>query len=364
MPHKDHNIAQVLEAIAATKPQATALVVKEGRKWQHYSFNRLATQCDQFATILHKEGISKDSRVILMVRPSFYFVALTFALFRLGAIVILIDPGMGYRNLLRCIASVQPEVLIGIRRAIFLSQLFPKAFTSLRKRLCVHGFFPGSTNLNTLLRDNEKPPVFVANEHERAAILFTTGSTGPPKGVCYTHGIFHAQLELIRDYYGIGEGDTDQPGFPLFGLFSTALGIKAVLPEMNPAHPARVNPGRKRPVGPGRHRSRPCRPQCYRCSGAGCGTGHCSHVIGALPASARRRSRPVSRARRGRWKRASVHVRALSRGFELTAADTRWSGIPSHVRPHVSASGEAYRKRPRHTGFCAAQQKWGEAERC
>ncbi len=244
MPHKDHNIAQVLEAIAATKPQATALVVKEGRRWQHYSFNRLATQCDQFATSLHKEGISKGSRVILMARPSFYFVALTFALFRLGAIVILIDPGMGYRNLLRCIASVQPEVLIGIRRAIFLSQLFPKAFTSLRKRLCVHGFFPGSTNLNTLLRSNEKPPVFVANEHERAAILFTTGSTGPPKGVCYTHGIFHAQLELIRDYYGIGEGDTDQPGFPLFGLFSTALGIKAVLPEMNPAHPARVNPGK------------------------------------------------------------------------------------------------------------------------
>ena len=62
-----------------------------------------------------------------------------------------------------------------------------------------------------------------AGVNDLAAIIFTTGSTGPPKGVQYTHGIFHTQLELIRDYYGIGPADVDQPGFPLFGLFATAL---------------------------------------------------------------------------------------------------------------------------------------------
>jgi len=85
-------------------------------------------------------------------------------------------------------------------------------------------------------------PEFHAQADDLAAIIFTTGSTGPPKGVEYTHGIFHTQLRLIRDYFGIGEGDVDQPGFPLFGLFATALGAQAVIPDMDPTRPAQVDP--------------------------------------------------------------------------------------------------------------------------
>jgi acyl-CoA synthetase (AMP-forming)/AMP-acid ligase II len=75
-----------------------------------------------------------------------------------------------------------------------------------------------------------------------AAIIFTTGSTGPPKGVRYEHSIFSAQLRHIKNYYAIGAGDIDQPAFPLFALFSTALGACAVIPDMDPTKPARVNP--------------------------------------------------------------------------------------------------------------------------
>ena len=85
-------------------------------------------------------------------------------------------------------------------------------------------------------------PEFIATNEDLAAIIFTTGSTGPPKGVEYTHGIFHTQLRLIRDYFGIGAGDIDQPGFPLFGLFATALGAQAVIPDMDPTRPAQVDP--------------------------------------------------------------------------------------------------------------------------
>ena len=124
-----------------------------------------------------------------------------------------------------------------------------------------------------------------------------------------------------------------------------------------------VDPGRERPVSPGRHRSGPGCSQQYRCSGAWCRHGDCGHVAGALPASTGRRGRLVSRARRGRRKRASVHVRALPRGLELAAADPRWLGIPSLVRPHLSASGEVGRKHARHAGFSPAQSERGEAER-
>ncbi len=235
------NIAQVLAEAAQAQPEAIALVSKKGATWQHYTFTELAERSRQFAGALHAGGLRRGERVMLMLRPSLDFVALTFALFHLGAVIILIDPGMGYRNLRRCIRAVQPETLIGVGRAILFSRLFPTTFHSLKKRIAVSGWLPGSTRLKALPQA-AAPPALHAEADDLAAVIFTTGSTGPPKGVHYTHGIFHAQLRLIRDYYGIGPGDTDQPGFTLFGLFSTALGAKAVLPDMDPTRPAQVDP--------------------------------------------------------------------------------------------------------------------------
>ena len=77
---------------------------------------------------------------------------------------------------------------------------------------------------------------------EMAAILFTSGSTGVPKGVVYTHGNFLAQVEAIREVYGIRPGEVDLPTFPLFGLFDPALGMSTIIPEMDPTRPARVDP--------------------------------------------------------------------------------------------------------------------------
>ncbi|MCX5870097.1 MAG: fatty acid CoA ligase family protein [Deltaproteobacteria bacterium] len=236
------NIGQTLAERAHDQGHEIGLV--EAATGKALTFQELNGRADALAWYLQAKGVRAGERVMLMVRPSADFICLTFALFKLGAVVILIDPGMGYRNLRRCIAGVQPQVFIGIPVAHLFRLLFPAPFRSVRVSFCC------GPSLGLLGPDicqqaavaSQPFPAYPARADELAAIIFTTGSTGPPKGVRYEHGVFNAQLRLIRDYYHIGPGQIDQPGFPLFALFATALGARAVIPDMDPTRPARVDP--------------------------------------------------------------------------------------------------------------------------
>ena len=238
------NIGHTLAECAQKLKGQTALV--EAATGHSLDFKELNARADSFAHILSDGGVKAGKRVMLMVKPSADFICLTFALFKIGAPVILIDPGMGYKNLLRCVKGVQPEFFIGIAKAQIFRLLFPKVFGTIIKSFCC-GSSLGLLGADICKKANTDYGQFSAyspDAKDLAAIIFTTGSTGPPKGVRYEHSIFYAQLRLIRDYYKIGPGETDQPGFPLFALFSTALGAKAVIPDMDPTRPAKVDPER------------------------------------------------------------------------------------------------------------------------
>ncbi len=243
MPQANCNIAQALRRAAAARPADTALIVpgsKGGRRW---TFAELDNNTGFYLEFLKRQGVKGGDRVMLMVRPSMAFICLTFALFALGAVVILIDPGMGYKNLLRCIGSVAPEVFIGIPRAHIFKRLFPGPFRRVRCNICVgRGLGLLGRQLPVPDQGRRDYTVVPAEADDQAAIIFTTGSTGPPKGVVYEHRIFQAQLTRIKKYYGITPVDIDQPAFPLFALFSIALGACAVIPELDPSRPARVRP--------------------------------------------------------------------------------------------------------------------------
>jgi len=246
----NHNIAETLPQIAGQFPERAGLICRTGRGVRSWTFREMDRLADWFAGKLNDAGVKRGDRAILMVRPSVEFITLTFALFKIGAIIILIDPGMGYKNLLKCVGRVKPDVFIGILKAHIFRKLFPGPFRTVRTSFCVGpsaGLFGPGLSAAQAEKEELSATPFPAVEmqsYDPAAILFTTGSTGPPKGVCYEHGIFRAQLKLIKDYYGIGPEDVDQPAFPLFALFSTALGACSVIPEMNPARPAKVDPAK------------------------------------------------------------------------------------------------------------------------
>lgn len=247
----DANIAGSLSAVAALYPDRPGLVQKAGNGYRKWTFRQMNDLTDRFAFYFLRNGFIEGQRVMLMVKPSLEFICLTFALFRIGAVVVLIDPGMGYANLLRCIRQVEPEGFVGIAKAHLFRILFRGHFTSVRQKVCVgnsRGIFRNTICVDTIEELVPKKldplPGVERKGSDQAAILFTTGSTGPPKGVCYSHANFQAQLALIRDHYMIRPGDVDQPAFPLFGLFSVGLGACVVVPEMDASRPARVDPAR------------------------------------------------------------------------------------------------------------------------
>lgn len=237
------NIADKFEKSAARQGGRIGLV--ESRTGRKFSFDQLSGLAGGYAAYLSEQSVRPGDRVVLMVTPSADFICLTFGLFKLGATIILIDPGMGFKNLLRCIDGVKPDIFIGVPKAYAFCLLFKKHFSAVRRKFCCgnsFGLFGKDLRKRAKRCANIQSAVYQPTEEDLAAIIFTTGSTGPPKGVRYEHAIFSAQLERIRDYYGINDQHTDQPAFPLFALFSAALGARSVIPDMDPTRPARVDP--------------------------------------------------------------------------------------------------------------------------
>jgi acyl-CoA synthetase (AMP-forming)/AMP-acid ligase II len=241
------NIARHLPLMAARQPDHPAVKIPRGRAagggidYLALSFAELDAEVDAWAARLTARGVRRGDRVLVMVRQGLPLIAAAFALFKIGAVPVIIDPGMGRKNFLACVARSRPRVLLGIPLAQVMSHVFRSAFGSVGVRIWVSGsstarLSPGSQP------STPNPQLADCSPGELAAILFTSGSTGAPKGVCYEHGMFEAQVRLVRDTYGIASGEVDLPMLPVFALFNPALGMTTIVPEIDPGRPASVDP--------------------------------------------------------------------------------------------------------------------------
>jgi acyl-CoA synthetase (AMP-forming)/AMP-acid ligase II len=239
------NVARHLRIAATDRPDGLATKsptsVKPTGEVQHEvrTFRQLDQESDSAAGYFAQAGISEGARVLLAVRPGHDLIVGMFALLKLGAIPVAIDPGMGWSAFLDCVRRSRPTALVGVRSASLLSRLPFAAFRTLSHRVTV-----GNSAWRQALATTGQParPIAHAQSDTLAAILFTSGSTGAPKGVCYTHGMFDAQIELVRSTYGIRPGETDMAMLPLFALFNPALGTTTVTPLLDPSKPLAADP--------------------------------------------------------------------------------------------------------------------------
>jgi olefin beta-lactone synthetase len=255
------NIASHLPVMAEKQPETYA-VVKQNRNKSGdrlksvpdlykdaYTYKQLDEISNLVANGLEAYGIKKGTRTVLMVKPGLDFFALVFALFKLEAVLVAVDPGMGIKNLGECLKEAEPEAFIGNTTANLARIILGWSKKTIHKTVLVgNNILLGSllTDLNKIKLLGKKSDRIKkeTKAEDIAAILFTSGSTGVPKGVVYTHANFTAQVDALKQLYNIQAGEVDLATFPLFALFSPALGMTSIIPQMDFTKPATVDPAK------------------------------------------------------------------------------------------------------------------------
>jgi olefin beta-lactone synthetase len=241
------NVARHLPLRVAANPHGVAIRVPEGRAdgaivYRERTFAQLDSDVDACARLMLERGIGRGTRTLLMVRQGLELVVCTFALMKIGAVPVVIDPGMGAKSFLACVKRTQPKALVGIALAQLASRILRGSFKSVKARLKVDATdFWLELDLH---RDSKRFEMAETRADDLAAILFTSGSTGAPKGVCYQHGMFEAQLRLLDSLYHFVPGEVNMPLLPVFALFNPAFGMTSIIPELDPSHPAKADAGK------------------------------------------------------------------------------------------------------------------------
>jgi len=243
------NIASSLLSQAEQQGDNIAIYYPLGKRggrvqYESASYSALNELSDDYARGLIEYGIGRGIRTALMLTPGLDFFAMFFALFKVGAVPVLIDPGIGIKPLKTCLAEARPEAFIGVTKAQVARKILGwapgvKLVTS-GPKLGWGGL--GTKQLRKLGLRSSGSVLANTQPDEMAALLFTSGSTGIPKGVVYRHRHFIAQVEMLQSAFDIRAGEVDLPTFPPFALFDPAMGMTTVVPFMDPTQPAKADP--------------------------------------------------------------------------------------------------------------------------
>ncbi|KHL03477.1 alpha/beta fold hydrolase [Sinomonas humi] len=234
------------EQAAGPSADETAIteMAPEGTPARSLSWKQLERNILDLAAGLRETGVRSGSRVSLMVPPGVDLTVALYACLRLGAVVVVADAGLGTKGLSRAVKGATPDFLIGIDKALAAARVlgWPGRRISVRDLPPAVGRFLGvETSLAALARSGAEldpgRPMPSVDPTAPAAVLFTSGSTGPAKGVLYTHQQLGAMRDTVAKTFGIGPGSRLVAGFAPFALLGPALGAVSVTPAMDVTAP-------------------------------------------------------------------------------------------------------------------------------
>lgn len=233
-----------LAAGPAKGDTAVAEMAPDGRVSRSLSWQQLDRNILDLAAGLRETGVGSGSRVSLMVPPGVDLTVALYACLQLGAVVVVADAGLGTRALSRAVKGATADFLIGIDKALAAAAVlgWPGRRISVRDLPAARRRILGvETSLTALARRGagrgSERPTHTVDPSAPAAVLFTSGSTGPAKGVLYTHRRLAAMRDTVAETFGIRSGARLVAGFAPFALLGPALGAVSVTPAMDVTAP-------------------------------------------------------------------------------------------------------------------------------
>jgi len=205
------------------------------------SWRQLDDRVRRLAAGLHRVGVRKGDRVSLLVQPGPTLSAVVYACLRIGAVVVVADAGLGIRGLTRAVRGSWPDFIIGETLGLTAARAlgWPGVrISAARLPRAAAAALGVSHSLSEILDTSASvtlpgPP----GADDDAAILFTSGSTGPAKGVAYTHGQLAALRDVLAAHFDVTRDTGLVTGFAPFALLGPALGTRSVTPDMDVSSP-------------------------------------------------------------------------------------------------------------------------------
>lgn len=239
----DEGAAAALLGRLRADPERPALVLPGRAGGERVvSFGELWRRSQRIAAGLRAAGIGPGSRVLLLAEVGEDLFAAVFGLIGAGAAPVLVDPGLGLDRMLACLRSAAVDAVVGVPRALALRLIAPRAFGGLRRWITPgRRQVPGLTSLGSLERDARGLELPAAGPEETCLIAFTSGSTGPPKGVEISFRNLEGTLACFGQLLGSQRpGEADLIALPALALVSVALGRTCLVPAIDFAHLGRV----------------------------------------------------------------------------------------------------------------------------
>ncbi|MCU1569137.1 MAG: hydrolase, partial [Pseudarthrobacter sp.] len=246
-PAEFHPLWELLGQQAAGPAGGDTAVVEMapgGTASRSLSWRQLDRSILDLAAGLREAGVRRGGRVSLMVPPGVDLTVALYACLRLGAVVVVADAGLGTKGLSRAVKGATPDFIIGIDKALAAASVlgWPGRRISVRDLPAARRRLLGAeTSLDALARSGAgREPGHAPDSVDPdapAAVLFTSGSTGPAKGVLYTHRQLAAMRDTVAKTFGIRPGARLVAGFAPFALLGPALGAVSVTPAMDVTAP-------------------------------------------------------------------------------------------------------------------------------
>ncbi len=211
------------------------------RSARRVTWRRLNDRVRRLAAGLHQVGVRKGDRVSLLIPPGPTLSAVVYACLRIGAVVVVADAGLGIRGLTRAVRGSWPDFIIGEVPGLTAARAlgWPGIrISAVRLPAAVRTALGVSHSLGDILAEGTGPPLPPPpGPDDDAAILFTSGSTGPAKGVAYTHGQVAALRDVLAAHFEVTDDTGLVTGFAPFALLGPALGTRSVTPDMDVSAP-------------------------------------------------------------------------------------------------------------------------------